>query len=195
MYALYAWCSCCAWYCEPGLQKWPWTVDGPTSITPAGKLGSTVQFWSSTNFWHFWYLENWHSSIKHILIEVALPVGPRMVGFHQDGLEIPARPISEAVPAESWHQRLISSWETNHHHLSSANITITITITSHHHPSPSPIITKHQHPSSTIITSHQPMTPPSVSTQSQTELSTSKRRPTSSTKTNSVFYWLVNGHV
>ena len=111
-----------------------------------------------------------------------------MVGFHQDGLEIPARPISEALPAESWHQRLISSWETNHHHLSSANITITITITSHHHPSPSPIITKHQHPSSTIITSHQPMTPPSVSTQSQTELSTSKRRPTSSTKTNSVFF-------
>ena len=81
---------------------------------------------------------------------MALPIGPRMVGFHQDGLEIPARPISEAVPAESWHQRLISSWETNHHHLSSANITITITITNHHHPSS--FINHHQ--SSTSIINH-----------------------------------------
>ena len=81
---------------------------------------------------------------------MALPIGPRMVGFHQDGLEIPARPISEALPAESWHQRLISSWETNHHHLSSANITITITITNHHHPSSS--INHHQ--SSTSIINH-----------------------------------------
>ena len=77
---------------------------------------------------------------------MALPIGPRMVGFHQDGLEIPARPISEAAPAESWHQRLISSWETNHHHLSSANITITITITNHHQTSTS--IINHHHLSS-----------------------------------------------
>ena len=82
---------------------------------------------------------------------MALPVGPRMVGFHQDGLEIPARPISEAAPAESWHQCLISSWETNHHHLSSANITITITITNHHHPSS---FINHHQPSTSIINHH-----------------------------------------
>ena len=82
---------------------------------------------------------------------MALPIGPRMIGFHQDGLEIPARPISEAAPAESWHQCLISSWETNHHHLSSANITITITITNHHHLSS---FINHHQPSTSIINHH-----------------------------------------
>ena len=39
------------------------------------------------------------------------PIGHRIRGFHRDRLEIQWGPISEAVPAESWHQQLISSWE------------------------------------------------------------------------------------
>ena len=51
------------------------------------------------------------------------PIGHRMRGFHRHQLEIQWRPISEAVPAATWHQQLISSWEPADHHLSSVSHT------------------------------------------------------------------------
>ena len=188
VHALYAWCSCCARYCEPGQWKVP---------PPSRQLGNLAAMCSfdqlifdtfdilktdilpSNTFCSKWHCESVLEWLAFIRMDLKFRLGlSRKPSLLRAGTN---------VSSPAGRPTIITS-----HQPTSPSQSPSPIITIHHHSS---TIINHQHPSSTIITSHQPMTPPSVSTQSQTELSTSKRRPTSSTKTNSVFYWLVNGHV